>query len=98
MGGWDQMRARLKGDGERPMLYVFSTCTDFIRTVPLLQHDQARPEDLDTDTEDHAADDWRYAAMSRPWVRTKPAAEPGKARSGYRAATGGTGPGDWQSY
>jgi hypothetical protein len=26
MGGWDQMRARLKGDGEVPMLFVFSTC------------------------------------------------------------------------
>src|SRR5690606_3402568 len=53
MGGWDMMRARLKGDGERPMLYVFSTCRDFIRTVPVLQHDQNRPEDLDTAAEDH---------------------------------------------
>jgi len=68
MGGWDQMRARLKGVGERPMLYVFSTCTDFIRTVPLLQHDQARPEDLDTNTEDHAADEARYGCMSRPYM------------------------------
>jgi len=24
MGGWDQVRARIKGDGERPMLFVFS--------------------------------------------------------------------------
>jgi hypothetical protein len=69
MGGWDQMRARLKGDGDgRPMLYTFSTCVDFIRTVPALQHDLDRPEDIDTDGEDHAGDEARYACMSRPWV------------------------------
>jgi PBSX family phage terminase large subunit len=45
---------------------VFSTCTDFIRTVPELQHDDHNPEDLDTDGEDHTADEWRYAVMSRP--------------------------------
>ena len=48
MGGWDQMRARIKGDGVTPMLFVFHTCRDFIRTVPALQHDHDRPEDLDT--------------------------------------------------
>lgn len=68
LGGWDQMRARMKGDGERPMIYTFSTCTDSIRTIPALQHDADKPEDLDTDGEDHAADEWRYACMSRPWV------------------------------
>jgi hypothetical protein len=40
LGGWDQMRARLKGDGDgRPMIYTFSTCADSIRTIPALQHD-----------------------------------------------------------
>jgi hypothetical protein len=70
MGGWDMMRARLRGEGGRPMLYVFDTCKDFIRTVPVLQHDQDRIEDLDTEAEDHAADDGRYGCMSRPWVPT----------------------------
>lgn len=70
MGGWDQMRSRLVGDADgRPMLYVFSTCRDFIRTVPSLQHDPDKPEDLDTDGEDHVADEARYACMSRPWAR-----------------------------
>lgn len=68
MGGWDQMRSRLIGDGH-PMIYCFETCRDSIRTIPALQHDDDRPEDLDTDGEDHAADEWRYACMSRPWVR-----------------------------
>lgn len=70
MGGWDAMRARMVGDAEgRPMIACFSTCEHSIRTIPVLQHDERRPEDLDTDGEDHAADDWRYACMSRPWVR-----------------------------
>src|SRR5687768_1532295 len=68
MGGWDMMRARLRGDGERPMFYVFDTCIDFIRTVPMLQHDAERAEDLDTAAEDHVADEARYACMSRPWM------------------------------
>ena len=68
LGGWDMVRARLKGDGDAPMMFVFSTCKDFIRTFPVLQHDRDRPEDLDTDQEDHAADDARYACLSRPWI------------------------------
>lgn len=68
MGGWDQMRWRLRGDGQTPMLYVFDTCKDFIRTVPVLQHDEAKPEDLDTEAEDHVADEARYACMSRPYT------------------------------
>jgi hypothetical protein len=76
LSGWDQMRARLKGDEDgRPMLYVFETCKDFIRTVPALQHDPDRPEDVDTDGEDHVADEARYGCMSRPYVPRKREAE-----------------------
>jgi hypothetical protein len=83
MGGWDQMRSRLIGDNDgRPMLYVFSTCVDFIRTVPALQHDPDRPEDLDTDAEDHIADEARYACMSRPWMRNAPEIERPKPKPG----------------
>lgn len=75
MGGWDQMRARIKGeadDGTRPMVVCFSHCRASISTVPVLQHDADKPEDVDTEQEDHAADEWRYACMSRPWVRALP--------------------------
>jgi hypothetical protein len=73
IGGWDQMRSRLIGEDEkRPMAVCFSTCKDSSRTIPTLQHDKDRIEDLDTDGEDHAADDWRYACMSRPYVKDKP--------------------------
>jgi hypothetical protein len=58
MGGWDQLRARLVGDAdERPMLLMFSTCRDLIRTLPAMQHDSARLEDIDTEAEDHAVDE-----------------------------------------
>ena len=72
MGGWDQLRARLKGDGTTPGMFVFSTCVDLIRTLPALQHDEARPEDLDSDGEDHAADAARYALQSRPYSAPLP--------------------------
>lgn len=86
MGGWDQMRARFVGEADdRPMIVTFDTCLDSIRTIPALQHDEDRPEDLDSAGEDHAADEWRYACMSRPWVRTKEP-EAKVNRSGYRAA------------
>lgn len=67
LSGWDQMRARLKGEDEKPMLFMFSTCEHLIRTLPLIQHDDRHPEDIDTDGEDHAADALRYALMSRPY-------------------------------
>ncbi len=65
MSGWDQMRARIAGDETGPMLVVFDTCRDFIRTVPVLQHDRMRMEDLDTTAEDHIADETRYACLTR---------------------------------
>ncbi len=69
MGGWDQLRSRLLGDGDRPGIYFFSTCRDTIRTLPALQHDTNKPEDVDTESEDHAPDEIRYACMSRPYVK-----------------------------
>jgi Terminase large subunit, T4likevirus-type, N-terminal len=68
MGGWDQVRARLSGDPDgNPMMFFFDTCRDLIRTLPMMQHDENRPEDLDTDGEDHAVDEVRYACLSRPF-------------------------------
>jgi hypothetical protein len=97
IGGWDQLRARLVGDGEgRAMIVTFSTCVDSIRTIPFLQHDPDKPEDLMTDSEDHAADEWRYACMSRPYVPTRELVKV-KPDSGYRPYRSGQ-PGDWLTY
>ena len=91
MGGWDQVRARLEGDADgKPMLLLFSTSRDLIRTLPALQHDDARPEDVDSDMEDHAPDSARYACMSRPFVRdaAKPVVVDTWARAFERASGG----------
>lgn len=66
--GWSQVRSRLVGDGESPMLYFLDCCEDSIRTLPVLQHSETNNEDIDTEGEDHAGDEIRYACMSRPWV------------------------------
>jgi len=72
MSGWDQLRARIAGTEDGPMLFVFDTCRDFIRTVAAMQHDPARAEDLDTGSEDHVADEARYACLSRPLIAPSP--------------------------
>ena len=65
--GWMQIHYRLSFDEEgTPMMYIFSTCKAFIRTMPLLVYDEHRVEDLDTDGEDHVADETRYMCMARP--------------------------------
>lgn len=72
--GWSQVRGRMRPDEEsRPMIYAFGTCVDSIRLMPVMQHDKVKPEDLDTDMEDHIADEWRYACMSRPMPRIQAA-------------------------
>lgn len=65
--GWMQIHYRFQFDENGfPMMYVFNTCKAFIRTIPLLQYDEHRAEDLDTDGEDHVADETRYFLMDRP--------------------------------
>ena len=65
--GWDQMRRMLKaawptdlGPRERPGLFVFNTCTQFTRTIPVLPRQEDDPDDINTDAEDHIADEVRY--------------------------------------
>ena len=66
--GWEAMRRRLLAALEDPMespgLFVFDTCRQFIRTVPVLQRDERDPDDVDTESEDHIADEARYRVMA----------------------------------
>lgn len=65
--GWMQVHYRFAFDENGfPMMYIFSNCKAFIRTMPILQYDEHKPEDLDTDGEDHVADEVRYLCMARP--------------------------------
>lgn len=66
--GWGQMRQMLKNaqptlDGcrEYPGLFVFDNCVDFVRTIPVLPRDKKDMDDINTDAEDHIADETRYA-------------------------------------
>ena len=65
--GWMQMHYRFSFDENGyPMMYIFRNCEAFIRTIPILQYDDHKPEDLNTEGEDHVADEARYFLMSRP--------------------------------
>lgn len=60
-------RLRFREDG-RPMVYIFNTCTDWLRTVPNLPYSEKKPEDIDTDAEDHDYDASRYRFMDTPLI------------------------------
>lgn len=67
IAGWMQFHYRLQFDANGySRFYVFDTCKEFRRTIPLLQYSKTRPEDLDTNMEDHIADEARYLFMARP--------------------------------
>jgi hypothetical protein len=53
-----------------PLLHVFETCSNLIRTLPSLPYDTHKVEDVDTDAEDHAPDALRYLLMFLPLPRT----------------------------
>jgi hypothetical protein len=70
--GWEQMRTAMRNakplvaaDGtvlprEEPGLFVFDTCRQFIRTVPNIPRSEKDLDDVDSDAEDHVADEARY--------------------------------------
>lgn len=64
IAGWMQCRYRLQfNDYGIPRFYVFNTCKEFLRCLPTWMHDERDVEDMDTDGEDHIADEWRYVCM-----------------------------------
>lgn len=75
--GGNAIKQRLIGntlpDGTtKPAIYFFRNCLHAIRTIPMLAHDEGKPECYDTKGEDHAADAIAYACLSRPWTPTRP--------------------------
>ena len=60
-----QIHHRLAFDEDgKPLLYVFNTCRNFIRTVPNLVYDDKDVEDINTEGEDHIYDELRYMCMN----------------------------------
>jgi hypothetical protein len=76
LAGWTRLHSLLEWTPEAPpMLRVFSTCTNLIRTLPLMVSDPNKPEDVDTDptvNEDHAPDAARYGVMAATWLDVQP--------------------------
>ena len=76
--GWAECRKRLvaslprtdeKGTPippEAPGFYVTDNCVDFIRTIPILERDPKDPDEINSETEDHDADAWRYRLSWKP--------------------------------
>lgn len=67
---------------EVPMLQFYGPgCPYTVRTIPSMTVSSSRPEDIETkNVEDHAADETRYAVMSRPapsrWAPAAPQIDP----------------------
>lgn len=80
ISGKMQVHNRLAFDENgKAMLYVFSSCRQFIRTMPTLVYSQTDVEDVDTTCEDHIYDETRYVAMERkilPRVSVAPKEKP----------------------
>lgn len=97
--GYVELRGRLRGEDDRPLLFISEACTQFWRTMPDLVMDAHDPEDIDTTQEDHIADEVRYACMSRPWVNRKADSGKGPAdrwHTAFDKARGG-GSNDWKT-
>lgn len=62
--GWQLVREYLEAakgnDPDSPHFYTFRGCSNLIRTLPTLPRDKRKPDDVDTDAEDHIGDAVRY--------------------------------------
>ena len=58
-----QMLSDAKEKNGRPGMWISARCKYFWSTVPFLERDPSRPEDMLTIGNDHAADCARYAVM-----------------------------------
>ena len=79
--GWQQAHdlLRIAPDG-RPWVSINPRCRYFLRTVPMIGQSPHDPDDVNTDGEDHACDDYRYFANSRPSpTRQRPESLPAHA-------------------
>lgn len=65
--GWQRMSEMMSPNQDGgPRFYVMANCRAWLRTVPVLNRDDRNWDDIDTDEEDHAADETRYMCMWKP--------------------------------
>jgi phage terminase large subunit len=67
IAGWMRVREYMSDapDGN-PWWKCFDTCSNLVRTLPLMIHDEHFAEDIADGLEDHAPEALRYGLMSRP--------------------------------
>lgn len=69
IAGWAIMHNWFsKAPDGMPYYQTASNCVNLIRTIPDLVHDENKVEDLDSEGEDHSADDQRYMLKHIKWV------------------------------
>jgi len=68
VNGWEAVKKFMAEDidGGEPFLQITEDCKHFWRTMPYLIYDKKKYNDLDTNIEDHIADEIRMFIMSRP--------------------------------
>lgn len=74
IAGWNNMAEWLKiRENGEPRLRIFRTCRELIHCLPLLQHDEKKPDDVATEPHNitHAPDALRYMLDGRP-LATEP--------------------------
>lgn len=69
--GWGVVRQMFKNairiDGrprERAGLFCFDNCIHFGRTMPVMPRDEKKPDDVNSEAEDHIADETRYRCVN----------------------------------
>ena len=69
LNGWEMLHKWLSiaPDG-RAYWEVAENCKNLVRTLPELIHDENRPEDVDTEGEDHPGDAERYKHIHLKWI------------------------------
>ncbi len=70
--GWKNIYDRLVASSQHPMeakgLFIFGTCPQLIRTLPLAPRDLKNDDDIDDQSEDHLLDALRYRILHTPSV------------------------------
>ena len=65
--GWQltrqMLRATMDQNPEQKHLYITTDCPNLIRTIPMMQRDDKKIEDIDTNLEDHLCDVLRYRIL-----------------------------------
>jgi hypothetical protein len=68
--GAEKLRARLTASCQSPMedpgMFIFDSCRQWIRCVPVLPRNPQDSDDIDSNAEDHNYDETRYRLLQKP--------------------------------